>query len=419
LIEAGADLAVVDHNGYTALDAAAWNGQANSLQVLLEAAPEMLYHRGADGNNLLHRVCMGGSTIGHEKVLEQLLERGLSAEISSSDAEPVSPLFLVAASGSGKMVDLLCANNNSSMTAGVDAAGAWVHRAWRRCQQWAGAQDFSAYETTSEVVRAVADCKLSHGTLADVAASAGVAVDWQQMKLSTPSSGERPVGYDIFMHGLQSSKTFFSNSMKPDEEESCEAANSSPKARAIEDWGAEAVQDWYHREVLPQMPPGYWGGAAFAALEISATDGAELSSLDAEMLASRLEQSIADKAAVETSSAAEVASLMLRKRDEAVERGATVLEWSFRQRTDWILYDADDAAALERCRAAYVRSTLLEPEATGSNRFCNLTREDTVLQHDMENLVRYRPDAPLRQTGVRRDVRPGWARPVAKAPGEG
>ena len=113
----------------------------------------------------------------------------------------------------------------------------------------------------------------------------------------------------------------------------------------------------------------------------------------------------------------EVASLILRKLDEAAANAAPALEWSFRQRADWISYDAPEVAILESCYSAYTRSMLLELEEAESKRFCNLTQEQTLV-HDMKKLVRYRADTPLRQTGVRRDVRPAWARPVAEARGK-
>eukprot|EP01043_Picozoa_sp_COSAG02_P036819 COSAG02_NODE_2725_length_8156_cov_3.067271_1_plen_514_part_00 len=415
LMDAGADLSVADQNGYTALDAAAWNGQPKSVQVLLDAAPDMLYHRGADGNNLLHRVCMGGHTVGHEQVVKLLLERGLGAEVATAeeqgtpDEELVTPLFLVAGSGSGKMVELLCAHN-SSATAGVDAAGSWVHRTWRRCQDWARWQEFSAYEITAAVVRAVADCKLSHDTLTEVAASAGVAVDWHDMKLSPAQNAERPIGQEIFMRGLQSSTTF-SRTTEQDREDSCEAEKSTQRERGIKDWKSDRVQEWYYRAVLPQVPPG-WEAAGFAALANLDTSGADLSSLTVQVLTARLEHTRDAISAAGTTPAGDVASLILRKRDEAIENGATVLEWSFRQRSDWVLYGVDETTVLERCHFAYVSSILLEPEAAGSKRFCNVTGAD-MLVHDMEKLIRYRVDSPLRQTGIRRDVRPDWAQPVA------
>ena len=411
LMDAGADLSVTDRNGYTALDAAAWNGQPNSVRVMLDAAPDMLYHRGADGNNLLHRVCMGGHTFGHEQVVELLLERGLSAEVATAeergtpDEDLVTPLFLVAGSGSGKMIELLC-SHNSSATAGVDAVGSWVHRAWRRCQDWARWQDFSAYEITAAVIRAVADCKLSHDTLTEVAASAGIALDWQNLKLSTAHTAERPIGQEIFMRGLQTSR-IFSRTMEPHKEDSCETEKSAQKEGRINDWGIDRVQEWYYRAVLPQVPPG-WEAAGLSALA-----GADLSSLTVQVLATRLMLAKGDDiSATETAPVSDVASLILRKRDEAVESGTSVLEWSFKQRSDWVLYGADEAAVLERCHIAYVGSMLLEPEVAGNKRFCNLTGADTLV-HDMEKLIRYRVDSPLRQTGIRRDMRPDWAHPVA------
>lgn len=416
LMDAGADLSVTDHNGYTALDAAAWNGQPNSMRLLLDAAPDMLYHRGADGNNLLHRVCMGGHTVGHEQVVQLLLQRGLSGEVAAPeeqdtpDEELVTPLFLVAGSGSGKMVEMLCAHN-SSATASIDAAGAWVRRAWRRCQDWARWQDFSAYEITAAVVRAVADCQLSHDTLADVAASAGIAVEWHDGKVSIPHNAERPIGQEIFMRGLQTSTTF-SRTMEPHREDNCEVEKSTQSEGGMNGWESDRVQDWYYRAVLPQVPAG-WEAAGFSALAHLRTAGADLSSLTLQVLTSQLMLEKKDHiSATETAPVGDVASLILHKRDEAVESAATVLEWSFRQRSDWVLYGVDETAVLERCHIGYVWSMLLEPEVAGSRRFCNLTDADTIV-HDMEKLIRYRIDSPLRQTGIRRDVRPDWAQPVA------
>jgi ankyrin repeat protein len=364
LIGAGARLTAADGTGYTAIDAAAWKGSPACVQLLLEADAELLFHRGADGNNLLHRVCLGGDTLGHAQVVELLLDRGLSAERSTGGAEePLTPLLLAASTGNGRMVEMLCAHNSSD-TALVDTAGAWILRAWERCQRVASAQDYATYELTADVVRAVADCDVSRELLVEVALSAGLAVDGRVLTAlsndkTTQQQQRRPLGQDIMLHGLRSSTAF----------------SSAPSVPEPAD-GEDEEEDESCRE--PQAAPHM------------------------------------------------------------------IIEWSFRQRSDWILYSEHEAAALERCYLAYRQEldeegeeaeqqqvqvpTLVEER---SRRFCNITlgadanaraspgdsisadAAPAVTVHDLLQNIRFAADTPLRQTGIRRDARPDWATPLA------
>jgi hypothetical protein len=87
LLEGGADLATVDEDGYTLLDAAAFQGRHNAVIQLLEAGADAS-KLSRDGWGAAHRAANGAAPR-YAEIVELLLQHGVSPNLVDSDGLPM------------------------------------------------------------------------------------------------------------------------------------------------------------------------------------------------------------------------------------------------------------------------------------------------------------------------------------------
>jgi ankyrin repeat protein len=102
LIQAGADLEIVDSFGYGPLHSAALNGATNIVKELLRRPGINLQWRGRDGWTALAEAARQG----HEDIVELLLDHGADPNIGG-ETDMRTPLHLAAGNGNAKIVKLL------------------------------------------------------------------------------------------------------------------------------------------------------------------------------------------------------------------------------------------------------------------------------------------------------------------------
>jgi ankyrin repeat protein len=102
LIQAGADLEIVDAFGYGPLHSAALNGATNIVKELLRRPGINVQWRGRDGWTALAEAALHG----HEEIVELLLDHGADPNIGG-EHDMKTPLHLAAEIGNAKIVKLL------------------------------------------------------------------------------------------------------------------------------------------------------------------------------------------------------------------------------------------------------------------------------------------------------------------------
>ena len=102
LVAAGADWTVAEKDGYTPLHGAGFQGRANVVKVLMEAAVPHEAH--SDGFSPIHRACWG-TTDRHAQAVKAFIDHGVSVDLLT--AHGVSPFQLAMKSGNDATIAVI------------------------------------------------------------------------------------------------------------------------------------------------------------------------------------------------------------------------------------------------------------------------------------------------------------------------
>jgi ankyrin repeat protein len=104
LIDAGADINIVNAEGIVPIQWAAENGHTQVVEALVEAGASLDLRETTSGQGLMH----GVSIYGHVEIARLLLSRG--AQVDAKDAAQKTPIYYACRYGHGQLADLLVDN---------------------------------------------------------------------------------------------------------------------------------------------------------------------------------------------------------------------------------------------------------------------------------------------------------------------
>jgi ankyrin repeat protein len=111
LIDKGCSLQVFDRFGATPIQEAAESGNLESFDILINAAPDLLFHRDKKGRSLVHVAALNRRDI---RILERLVARS-EMDISSQDLNGDTALHMAVSCGDIRLTELL-------LNAGTDSS---------------------------------------------------------------------------------------------------------------------------------------------------------------------------------------------------------------------------------------------------------------------------------------------------------